>query len=111
MGWRSEVLEQAAEIIEEYGWHKGSMGDERVGYCLLGATDRASFELITGSDHVMDYLLDNPLYAVVHARLESTLWFTDRESIIGLNDRVLENKDDAIQVLMDGAKYWRDKGE
>ena len=39
------VLEEAPEVIKEFGWHQGSYGDSKQGYCLMGAIDRAATRL------------------------------------------------------------------
>lgn len=38
----AEILEKAAEIIDEFGWIQGQGGHEAVGYCAAGALHRAT---------------------------------------------------------------------
>jgi hypothetical protein len=38
----AEQLRGAAEVIRQYGWVQGEMGDEEKGFCVMGAISRAT---------------------------------------------------------------------
>lgn len=38
----ADLIEQAANLIETYGWIQGQYGDETMGYCVMGALERAA---------------------------------------------------------------------
>jgi len=109
----AELCERIAELIEQRGHAVGTMKDHHGRYCLLGAGRAAQ----TDSDVNMTGFV-NQDYITAYA-----LGFPHPGDVVTLNDgrtdsvdgRVTDrrdhlNKDKAIELAMNRAKEWREKG-
>jgi len=67
----ADYLNDAADLIEKYGWHQFDFGDETVGYCVLGAIRKAvPLDRVRYARRVLD------AYAEIDARVkqDAAVW-------------------------------------
>lgn len=100
---KSEVAEAARDLIEEYGWVRGMFGNKAVGFCLLGAIRVAARTNVWSARELCASVISRPEYV---GRTNLSI-----ASVSTLNDFGLNDKEEAIEVLTQVAKYWRDQGE
>ncbi len=97
------ALEEAPEIIKEYGWHQGSYGNKEIGFCALGAVNQAVSEQSPSNGH----RIFCEAYAQVRMVVFGTNEFTYEDSLSGWNDSVLTTKRKVLSALRKAAKAYR----
>lgn len=95
----SELLEGAAEVIDQYGWTRGKLGNTIEGFCLSGAMMHFA--------HSKGWSIS---FSPAHA-LGPVLPVKYLFSVARFNDDVLVDGRAAVDILIKGAKYWRDRGK
>lgn len=104
----SEVAERAIEILERDGWRRHASGVDGGPSCVAGALYKAVYR-----EHCMlGRLADVVLPALPVAWIRRP--FTSPNGmgpIVQYNDQILTSKEEAIDLLTEAAKYWRDQGE
>lgn len=96
----SEILEGAVEVIETHGWTQGTAGNVNEGFCLSGAMVHGIRSKGESAARLIPTALLGPIMPPRY-----------RHSISLYNDGYLKNRQEAVDILMTGAKYWRDRGE
>lgn len=107
----SEIAEAAAEYMEEHGWTRGVYRrlDGRV--CLLGALRQVHPPISLYCENIFSDP-DNVIAEILGPVLPDSCSPSQLgERVFHLNDHMLNSKDQALTVLTNAAKYWRDKGE
>lgn len=113
----AELCEGIAEIIDNYGIHHGTYGDQDVGYCLLGA----GFRTILGDEAAV---IDYQSWRGVGAKITEALGFLLPNKVTEFNDGRVEfdserdrvvfpegiSKETAVDFAMERAKHWRNLG-
>jgi hypothetical protein len=124
---KSEVCERAAEIIDEHGWCRYSFHHYGT-HCLMGSLFAAMDRKTSASgEAIQDFILfehelGELLYPVMPPRSGMTICANGRVEVIKMsasspadifhyNDNVLKDGRGAVDILIRGAKYWRDRGE
>lgn len=103
---KSEVAEATAETLARYGWVKGEWGGVDQGFCLLGAAFEACIDTYTEDREWEWSLLPGLPFYFAASGIGDV-----RNAIALVNDVHLESEEEAIEVCMKAAKFWRDKGE
>lgn len=107
----SEIAEGTAEVIRERGWTQGTYQRE-TGLCLIGAA-RVAMKNWNGIKS--DLEAGKAILPGIPNKYRQpyTVCLLDYPPAVvtEYNDKVLTTKEQAIDTLMDAAKYWRDKGE
>lgn len=113
----SEICEKAIEILEERGWVQGSILTGTGSTCLVGAGVMAQAGDITRNRYtnMWPYELNHKTAQIIDTAVEFDVPYQEgglpEYKIFYLNDHVIETQEEAIDVLMTAAKYWRDRGE
>lgn len=122
---RSELMERAAEILDECGWTKNMLGSREEGLCLLGAAYEAMRDFGFPVEHkvapvTFDFdSVEGVWFAEPNADDHPAIFASEcihvvvpnGVSVPAWNDHILVNKEQAIDTLMKAAKHWRDQGE
>jgi hypothetical protein len=95
-----EIMERAADIIDEKGWHRGSLRNGDTGaVCLLGALRLAA----DPNDEMDSYSTYGPRLMKIIKFIQDDLG----EAIADWNDGICKDKWMAIEMLQDKAKHYR----
>ncbi len=108
----AELCENIAALIEETGHATSTMMDHTGAHCLLGAGRKVQDQWVgsgyTNADWITTFALgfDHPGEVV---KLNDGSRYICTDGSISLPQNPL-NKDQAIELVIQRAKYWREKG-
>jgi hypothetical protein len=93
------VLEDAPDVIKEFGWHQGSYGSPKSGFCLMGAIDK-SCERLKVQNH-------SKVAQEAFAQVNLVLGGERTGSISAWNDAPTTTRRKVLSLLNKTAKQYR----
>lgn len=92
--YADQILNAAADLLEDVGWVQGNYGSSQTGFCAVGALNAAGPKVLPGSLYINDH---------VWAAKRKLHMFIDEDSIPDWNDFPRRTKQEVIDTLRKAA--------